>query len=104
MSKINKKYATICTRELFKDKQHGAHQLPLYQSTSFCPENMEEGMEVFQGKKKGFIYTRYGNPTIEAVEKKLAMLESLGGDTDCHAVLTSSGMSAISTLMQALLP
>nr|MBS0038040.1 aminotransferase class I/II-fold pyridoxal phosphate-dependent enzyme [Saprospiraceae bacterium] len=45
-----------------------------------------------------------GNPTIEAVEKKLALLESLGGDTDCHAVLTSSGMSAISTLIQALLP
>lgn len=103
MSKINKKYTTICARELFEGSQHGSHQLPLYQSTSFVPENMEEGMKVFRGEKKGFIYTRYGNPTIEAVEKKLALLEGLGTDTECRAVLTSSGMSAISTLIQALL-
>lgn len=100
---MNKKYATICARELFVDQQFGSHQLPIYQSSSFYAPSMEEGIEVFKGEKKGYIYTRYGNPTIEAVQDKLALLEGLDTSEQKSCLLTTSGMAAISTLVQSIL-
>ncbi|TVQ50960.1 MAG: aminotransferase class I/II-fold pyridoxal phosphate-dependent enzyme [Saprospirales bacterium] len=100
---MSKKYATICARELFVDQQFGSHQLPIYQSSSFYAPSMEEAIEVFKGEKKGFIYTRYGNPTIEAVQDKLALLEGLESSEEKSALLTTSGMAAISTLVQSIL-
>jgi methionine-gamma-lyase len=47
---------------------------------------------VYGDEKFGYMYTRYGNPTIHALEEKLAVLE--GGES---ALATASGMSAIST-------
>jgi len=53
---------------------------------------------LFAGKEKGFIYTRIGNPTIEALENKLSDLENGTG-----AVVFASGMGAVSTLYVATL-
>lgn len=100
---MNKKYATICARELFEDNQNHSHQLPIFQTSSFEPGSMERAVDLFSGKEKGYVYTRYGNPTIDAVQNKLALLEGLGSSEDCFCILTSSGMSAISTLIQAVL-
>ncbi len=100
---MNKKYATICARELFTDQQFGSHQLPIYQSSSFCAPSMEEAIEVFKGEKKGYIYTRYGNPTIDAVQDKLALLEGLDSGDEKSCLLTTSGMAAISTLVRSIL-
>jgi O-acetylhomoserine (thiol)-lyase len=63
---------------------------PIYQSAAHRFETAEELSEVFAGKKAGFIYQRLRNPTNEALEKRLALLE--GG---LDAVVTSSGMAAI---------
>lgn len=103
MEKIRKRYATICAREIYAGDPHGSHTLPLYQSTSFESPTMEEAIEIFKEEKSGYIYSRYSNPTIAAVENKLAQLEGLDSDTDCYGLLTSSGMSAISTVVSALL-
>jgi methionine-gamma-lyase len=48
-------------------------------------------------KEEGYVYTRYGNPTVRAVEKKIADLE---GTED--AVAFSSGMAAIATTIMTL--
>src|SRR5215469_3648353 len=70
----------------------GAVDTPIYQSTTFAAADSDEMAAVYGGEKPGFMYTRYGNPTIHALEEKLAALE--GGEA---ALATATGMAAIST-------
>jgi methionine-gamma-lyase len=51
-----------------------------------------------EGKSKAYIYTRYGNPTLSVAEQKIAALE--GGEA---AVVTASGMAAISSALLGVL-
>ncbi|MBC7885025.1 MAG: PLP-dependent transferase, partial [Saprospiraceae bacterium] len=103
MSNTNLRLDSICVRE-YKDKRTTTpHQLPIYATSSFSFENMEEGVDIFSGKKKGHVYSRYGNPTIDTVGQKLADMESYGTGLESYGFLTSSGMSAISTVILSLL-
>jgi methionine-gamma-lyase len=70
----------------------GALDTPIYQSTTFASADSDEMAAVYGGEKAGYMYTRYGNPTIHALEEKLAALE--GGEA---ALATATGMAAIST-------
>ena len=45
---------------------------PIYQTSTFAFESAEHGAALFTGQEKGFIYTRLGNPTIEALEEAVA--------------------------------
>ena len=80
------------------------HMEPILASTTFSYEDPEALMEVFLGEKKGFIYSRWSNPTIELAEQKIAALESWGikdkndEPLKLNAKMFSSGMGAISTL------
>ncbi|MGH9328581.1 MAG: trans-sulfuration enzyme family protein [Terriglobia bacterium] len=70
----------------------GALDTPIYQSTTFAAANSDELAALFGEQKPGYTYTRYGNPTIHALELKLAALE--GGEA---ALAVASGMAAISS-------
>ena len=70
----------------------GALDTPIYQSTTFVSADADEMAAVYGEQKPGYMYTRYGNPTIHALESKLAVLE--GGES---ALATASGMAAVST-------
>lgn len=70
----------------------GALDTPIYQSTTFVSVDSDEMAAVYGDEKFGYMYTRYGNPTIRALEEKMAALE--GGEA---ALATASGMAAIST-------
>jgi methionine-gamma-lyase len=70
----------------------GAVDTPIYQSTTFAAADSDEMAAVYGGEKPGYMYTRYGNPTIHALEEKIATLE--GGEA---ALATAAGMAAIST-------
>jgi methionine-gamma-lyase len=70
----------------------GAVDTPIYQSTSFASADAEEMAAVYGGEKPGYMYTRYGNPTLHALEEKLAALEC--GEA---AQVFSSGMAAVSS-------
>ncbi|TAM81360.1 MAG: aminotransferase class I/II-fold pyridoxal phosphate-dependent enzyme [Acidobacteria bacterium] len=70
----------------------GALDTPIYQSTTFVSRDSDEMAAVYGEQKPGYMYTRYGNPTIHALEAKLAALEGGGG-----ALATASGMAAVST-------
>jgi len=76
----------------------GTRAVPIYQSTSFVFENADHAADLFSLAKPGFIYTRLNNPTNDILEQRLAALE--GG---IAAVVTASGMSAISTALLTLL-
>jgi methionine-gamma-lyase len=70
----------------------GALDTPIYQSTTFASADSDDMAAVYGEEKFGYMYTRYGNPTIRALEDKLAALE--GGEA---ALAFASGMAAISS-------
>lgn len=63
---------------------------PIVQSSTFAFDTPEEMIDVFEGKRAGYVYSRYDNPTVRVVEEKLASLEE--GD---FGLVFSSGMAAI---------
>jgi cystathionine beta-lyase/cystathionine gamma-synthase len=71
---------------------------PIYASSTFVFANAAE-LEFYQeGRSQKYIYSRYSNPTVQAVEEKLAILE--GAEA---ALVTSSGMAATTTALCGLL-
>ena len=68
--------------------------LPISRTSNFTFRNTEEMKRWAAGKSKAYIYTRYGNPTLAVVERKLAELE--GGEA---AIVTASGMAAIASTL-----
>src|SRR5918994_1174813 len=71
------------------DPATGARAVPIYQTTSFVFEDAGDAADLFALQKYGNIYSRIGNPTVAALEERMASLE--GG---IGAVATSSGMAA----------
>lgn len=63
---------------------------PIYTTTTFTYERMADFESVFAGEKAGYLYTRFGNPTVTALEKALTILEGGAG-----TVAYSSGMAAL---------
>jgi methionine-gamma-lyase len=81
-----------------------AHLTPIYASSTFVYDTAEQGMRRFSGEEEGFIYSRWGNPTMSEAENKIAAMEVYGLDAELpKAYLQSSGMAAISTLMLSTL-
>jgi cystathionine beta-lyase/cystathionine gamma-synthase len=71
---------------------------PIYETTTFIFENASEVRAYNEGRSEKFLYSRYGNPTVAAVEKTIAALES--AET---SMLFSSGQAATSTALIGLL-
>ena len=67
---------------------------PIYQNSTFRFATAAEFAEAFRDEESGHVYTRWGNPTQEVLEKKLAVLEA--GEA---ALATASGMGAVSTAL-----
>jgi len=78
--------------------EYGAITTPIVQTSTFIFKNIEEIEKLADGALERFEYSRYGHPTQQAAERKLADLENTE-----DAVLFSSGMSAITTAFFALL-
>ncbi|MVX62132.1 methionine gamma-lyase [Clostridium chromiireducens] len=76
----------------------GSAATPIYQSSTFIFDSAEQGGRIFSGEEAGYRYTRFGNPTNEVLEEKLALLE---GAEAC--VSTASGIGAISTALWTIL-
>jgi methionine-gamma-lyase len=81
-----------------------AHLTPIYASSTYTFDNAEQGMRRFSGQEEGFIYSRWGNPTMQEAEEKIAAMEvfglvgSNGTPLQAKAILHASGMGAISSL------
>lgn len=71
---------------------------PIYETTTFRYDTVEEGAALGIDRGEGFYYTRWGNPTTAELEARVALLE--GGEM---AIATGSGMGAISTVILGLL-
>ena len=73
------------TRSNFKETSEA-----IFLNSGFVYDSAEQAEAIFLGKKKGFQYSRYANPTVEMFEKRLALLD---GSEACFA--TASGMAAV---------
>src|SRR5512133_1789423 len=86
-----------------KRKAHHAVSTPIVQTSNFSFESMAEVEEFMRAKSQGQIireqeYGRYGNPTQQEAERKLAAIE--GAE---RAILFSTGMSAVILTLMAFL-
>ncbi|TGB80783.1 methionine gamma-lyase [Escherichia sp. E4702] len=79
------------------DPATGSLSTPIFQTSTFVFDNAEQGAARFALEEPGYIYTRLGNPTTDALEQKMAVLED--GEA---ALATASGISAITTALLTL--
>lgn len=98
---MNKKDIGFNTRSIHAGNQasnlYGALNPPIFMTSTFAFESLEESEAIFSGQKEGFVYTRGNNPTLKILERKMADLE-YGED----AIAFSSGMAAISSVILSL--
>ena len=75
----------------------GALCAPIYQTSTFVFDTVEQGGNRFAGGEPGYIYSRLSNPTLNAVEAKIAALENAEA-----ALATASGMGAITSAIYSI--
>ncbi len=85
----NAKIETKCLHAGYTPKNGEPRVMPIVQSTTYVYDSTDDVAAVFDDPTKSLIYSRFENPTTDAVEKKIAALE--GG---AAAMCTSSGQAA----------
>ena len=80
---------TTCIHAGYEPKNGEPRVVPIAQSTTYTYDSAETMGKLFDLEADGFFYTRLANPTLDAVEKKIAALEGGVG-----AMITSSGQAA----------
>ncbi|MBE6050289.1 MAG: aminotransferase class I/II-fold pyridoxal phosphate-dependent enzyme [Clostridium sp.] len=83
------KIETKCLHEGYKPKNGEPNALPIYQSTTYRYDSTEHIGKLFDLSVDGHMYSRISNPTVAAVEEKIAALEGGVG-----ALCTTSGQAA----------
>lgn len=82
------KLETQCLHAGYTPKNGEPRVMPIVQSTTYCFDSTEHIAQLFDMPTE-YMYSRFANPTCDAVEKKIAVLEGGAG-----AMLTSSGQAA----------
>ena len=83
------KFETKCLHSGYSPKNTEPRVMPIVQSTTYVYDSTEEVASVFDEPTKSLIYSRFANPTVMAVEDKIAALEGGVG-----AMCTTSGQAA----------
>jgi len=89
---------TILHADRFGKPEHGALHKPIHTSVTYGYDDVQDLVDIFQNKKKGYTYSRQGNPTVSALENKVTLMEH-GFST----IAFSTGMAAISATVMALI-
>lgn len=89
---------TILHSDRLTKPEHGALHKPIHTSVTFGYDEVEDLVEVFQNRKKGYAYSRQGSPTASALEHKITQMEH-GKAT----ITFASGMAAITSTILALI-
>jgi len=81
---------------------------PVYRSVSYAYDSMDDLDAIFGGTREGYVYGRYGNPTVRAFERAVASLEGADDAAACssgmaavHLALMTAGCQAGSTIVAA---
>lgn len=100
-----KGFETICIHGGHKQENNRSHLTPIYATSTYTFDTADQAVDIFKGKEQGYVYGRFGSPTINEVEEKIAMMEAFGltnpqGDPlQLKAILHSSGMAAVTTML-----
>jgi len=98
MREQKKHFETLVIHEGYDSKDHlGSLAVPIYQTSTFTFATSEQGEARFAGQENGYIYSRLSNPTVRALEEKMAVLEE--GEA---ALAFGSGMAAVSAVLISL--
>ena len=89
---------TLAVREGLPPSQYGENSEALYLTSSFVHPDAATAARRFANEEEAFVYSRFGNPTVTMMERRLAALE---GTTGC--IGTASGMAGILMLIMGLL-
>ena len=89
---------TLAVRSGIERSQFNEHSEALYLTSSFVFDSAAQAAARFSGEEEGNVYARFTNPTVTAMQQRLAALE---GAEAC--VATASGMAAIMSTVMALL-
>jgi O-acetylhomoserine (thiol)-lyase len=89
---------TILHADRLTKPEHGALHKPIHTSVTYGYDEVEELVDIFQNKKKGYAYSRQGNPTVSALENKITLMEK-----GMSTIAFSTGMAAISATIMALI-
>lgn len=81
-----------------EEDKNRALNVPIYMTSTFTFDSIQEADDTFSLKRKAYVYTRGGNPTINLLERRVAALEN-GVD----GVAFSSGMAAITSVLLSFL-
>jgi methionine-gamma-lyase len=96
---------TVCIHGGHKEESNRAHLTPIYASSTYTFESTDQAAAIFRGEEKGYVYGRFGNPTVTEAEEKIALLEAYslkdanGNSLKLKAVLHASGMAALTTML-----
>jgi O-acetylhomoserine (thiol)-lyase len=82
------------------DRETGARALPIYQTTSFVFDSAEHAAQLFNLQTFGNVYSRLSNPTVAALEERVAALEGGRAAVACASGMAAEAM-ALMTLLQA---
>ena len=103
--KDNLGFDTVSIHGGHTPESNRAHLTPIYATSTYTFDSAEQAIATFKGEEKGYIYGRWGNPTITEAEEKIAMMEAYGlkdksgKQLELKAILHASGMAALSTMM-----
>ena len=89
---------TLAVREGLPRTQWGENSEALFMTSSFVQPDAATAAARFANEEEAFTYSRFTNPTVTMMERRLAALEGVSG-----CVATSSGMAAIMLLVMGLL-
>ena len=92
-------FSSLSVHSGHKQDPNYAHITPIYASSTYVFDTAEQGMRRFTGEEEGYIYSRWGNPTMTEAEEKITAMETFGLNKEAKAILHSSGMAAISTML-----
>jgi methionine-gamma-lyase len=103
-----KGFGSVAIHSGHEPESNNAHLTPVYASSTYVFDSADQGMRRFNGEEKGYIYSRWGNPTMAEAEQKISALESFGLEENglplqLKTILNSSGMAAISALLLGIL-
>ncbi len=99
-------FESLCAKETFQHRDFdGAHNLPILATSTFVYEDYLKARDYFAGNhtEKMNIYSRWANPTVIALEEKLAAIEAFDSGEEAYCHFFSSGMAAISATIMAFL-
>ena len=83
------------------DPTTGARQTPIYQTTSFVFKNAKHAADLFTLGDAGHVYSRLTNPTVEALEKRMAALEGGVGATAAASGISGHLLAFFSLLVSS---